>query len=76
MKITTNRDKILDTLEYFLQKYLQAADGHKDSSGLEGMVMENFIAQLRWLRADHKRLKELHKPKIIDNEVESGKEHD
>ena len=64
-KIITTRDKVLDTLEYFLERYLKAAEDHKESSGLEGIVMEQFIEQLRWLRKDHKRLSELNKPKII-----------
>tara|TARA_B100000287_G_C20328721_1_gene660814 strand:+ start:219 stop:440 length:222 start_codon:yes stop_codon:yes gene_type:complete len=72
MKITTDRHKVLDTLEYFLERYLKAAEGHKDSSGLEGVVIVQFIEQLRWIRQDHKRLSELNKPRVIG--AEDGKE--
>lgn len=65
MKIITNRSKILNSLEYFLEKYLHAAESHADSTGLEVVVMEQFIEQLRWIRSDHDRLKELSKPKMV-----------
>jgi len=74
MKIKTNRGKVLDTLEYFLEKYLQAAEDHKDSSGLEAVVMEQFLEQLRWIRADHKRLKELNMPKVVSGTENENKE--
>lgn len=74
MKIKTNRNKVLDTLEYFLEKYLQAAEDHKDSSGLEVVVMEQFLEQLRWIRADHKRLKELNMPKVVGGNENENKE--
>jgi Mn-dependent DtxR family transcriptional regulator len=74
MKIKTNRNKVLDTLEYFLEKYLQAAEDHKDSSGLEVVVMEQFLEQLRWVRADHKRLKELNMPKVVGGTENENKE--
>ena len=74
MKIKTNRNKVLDTLEYFLEKYLQAAEDHKDSSGLEAVVMEQFLEQLRWIRADHKRLKELTGIKVVSEVKDENKE--
>jgi len=74
MKIKTNRNKVLDTLEYFLEKYLQAAEDHKDSSGLEVVVMEQFLEQLRWVRADHKRLKELTGIKVVSEVKDENKE--
>ena len=74
MKIKTNRGKVLDTLEYFLEKYLQAAEDHKDSSGLEAVVMEQFLEQLRWIRADHKRLKELTGIKVVSEVKDENKE--
>ena len=73
MKIKTNRGKVLDTLEYFLEKYLEAAEDHKDSSGLEAVVMEQFLEQLRWIRADHKRLKELNMPKVVGGTEDENK---
>jgi hypothetical protein len=72
MKVVTNREKILDTLEYFLERYMKATEAHKDSSGLEAMVIEQFIEQLKWLRKDHKRLNDLTKPKLT--EASDGKE--
>jgi hypothetical protein len=74
MRIKTNRGKVLDTLEYFLEKYLEAAEDHKDSSGLEAVVMEQFLEQLRWIRADHKRLKELSMPKVLSEVKDENKE--
>ena len=74
MKIKTNKGKVLDTLEYFLEKYLEAAEDHKDSSGLEAVVMEQFLEQLRWIRADHKRLKELNMPKVVGGTENENKE--
>ena len=68
MKITTDRYKVLDTLEYFLERYLKAAEGHSEASGLEGVVIVQFIEQLRWIRQDHKRLSELNRPRVIGEE--------
>ena len=72
MKVTTNREKILDTLEYFLERYMKATEAHKESSGLEAMVIELFIEQFKWLRKDLKRLGDLMKPKLT--EASDGKE--
>ena len=68
MKIKTDRGKVLDTLEYFLERYLKAAEGHSEASGLEGVVIVQFIEQLRWIRQDHKRLSELNRPRVIGEE--------
>jgi hypothetical protein len=72
MKLTTDRHKILDTLEYFLERYLKAAEGHSEASGLEGVVIVQFIEQLKWIRQDHKRLSDLNKPRVIG--AEDGQE--
>ena len=73
MKFKTNRSKVLDTLEYFLKKYLESAEDHKDSSGLETVVMEQFIEQLRWIRTDHERLKKLSMPKVVSEKLNMPK---
>ena len=67
--IMTNKQKrILETLIYFLEKYIKSAMKSENSTGCEEMVFEQMIDTVNELVEENRRLSELNKPKIIKGE--------
>ena len=67
--IMTNKQKrILETLIYFLEKYIKSAMKSENSTGFEEMVFEQMIDTVNELVEENRRLSELNKPKIIKGE--------
>ena len=66
--MTDKQRRILDTLIYFLNRYIESILKSKQGTGFEELVFDQMVETIKELQAENIRLNELNKPKILKGE--------
>ena len=63
--MTSQQNRVLDTLIYFLERYKSSALKSESQSGFEEIVFGKMIETVKALREENCRLSKLSKPEIL-----------
>ena len=70
--MTRQKEKMLDTLVYFLERYKKAVVKSDQATGFEDLVFDQMIDTVGELREENERLNSLNKPKILSGGIDEG----
>ena len=74
--MTSQQEKILETLIYFLERYKKAVTKSDQATGFEDLVFDQMIDTVKELQEENDRLSSLNKPKILSGGIDEGSDNE
>ena len=74
--MTSQQEKILETLIYFLERYKKAVTKSDQATGFEDLVFDQMIDTVKELQEENDRLSNLNKPKILSGGIDEGSDNE